>query len=722
MQPAEAASDPDPRVGAADARSGSGTRPSWLLRVRLALGVSLLGVCLGLSVEWWSAVAYLAGLHGRLGAGLWPALVALWALVLSFLLPLGLWAAWPWLDRAGPGRRWGALLGIGLVLGLASVVTSYISAGITPTAGSERAIPDPELERALNALSDLGPRLPAAPAGWSSLLTAEPVACEGPPSEQPVTLLVTFTDRTTRQPVGACFQAASLDAVMLRLRAALLARAQRGALQLELVSGWQRLARRHAWLDILKLRPGLDGVCHEATCLMPWQLLAHGFFSTHRPLDFIPDLQFGVSPVGLRAAVGAAPGLPVSALVRVTTRSYALDLSGAADSRSEPLTPLVRMRRRDVPRTRQALDRAEKDAEAHVLLAQQADGRFRYTLDPVTGVADTHGFNLARQAGTTLVLCELGRPTAEVRRAIELALSSFEPFARQRGHIVALTSDAQNPVARLGESALPLVSMLGCAARTGLGVSPSLAGLSRLMLRLQRDDGGFAPGIDLETGAVSSGPEPLYAAGQAVMALVLLEHRQQLHPSDALPTYEVVHDAVERAMDYFATRYWSHPLRDFFFLEENWHCLAARAALKVHRHPGYEDFCTDYVRFKSRLILTREGGVDADFDGGFGFGNIIPPHNTGAAGFGEALAAAVALYKAQDQPTSAEEELLDRVMGFLLRQQWSRESCVTCASAAVIGGMSEHTHSPLTRIDFVQHAWAALGHGRRVLGLSSPAD
>jgi hypothetical protein len=173
-------------------------------------------------------------------------------------------------------------------------------------------------------------------------------------------------------------------------------------------------------------------------------------------------------------------------------------------------------------------------------------------------------------------------------------------------------------------------------------------------------------------------------------------------------------------MRYFADEYWSHPLRDFFFIEENWHCLAARAALDVHRHRGYEDFCADYVRFKARLILTREEGVDADFDGGFGFGNLIPPHNTGAAGFGEALAALIPILEARGAPADAEKRLLARVLGFLLRQQWSRDNCFACATRAVIGGMSEHTHSALTRIDFAQHAWAALGHGGRALGDALP--
>jgi hypothetical protein len=365
------------------------------------------------------------------------------------------------------------------------------------------------------------------------------------------------------------------------------------------------------------------------------------------------------------------------------------------------------------------LERAERDAESYVLSALLPDGKFRYTLDPMTGAADTQGFNLPRQAGTALVLCELGR-SAQVPVAIERSLAAFEPFVHARGELLAARLDPAAPVARLGDSALPLVSMLECAAQRSLALGPSVAGLARFILRLQRPEGGFAPGLDWAEAVALEGPEPLYAAGQAVMALVLLEHRQTTHPTAALPAYDEVHDAVERAMQYYAREYWSHPLRDFFFLEENWHCLAARAALGVHRHPDYEQFCLDYVRFKARLILDTEDGTPPDFDGGFGFGHLVPPHNTGAAGFGEALAAAIAILEARDQDAVAEKLLLGRVLGFLLRQQWSTENCFACATRDVIGGMSEHTHSAVTRIDFAQHAWAALGHGRRALADTLP--
>jgi hypothetical protein len=684
--------------------------------VRVGLGATAFMLVLGMSIEAWCGVAYLVGLYEGLGTGVLPALLAIWVIVASLTLGPAVWASWP-LGKWPVFRRFrGASVLLALTATLALVVHSRETALATPSALSVADIDEPRLARELDGLREIATRLPR-PRRSPPLAITSPGRCARPPEESPVTLFAAFLERRRFAPSLRCLQGDELGAVVSDLRALLLERAARGPLELELVSGWQRLGPRHAWLDGFKLRPGLDGVCFERTCALPWQLLFEGAFSRHRPLGFIPDLQFGVAPDALRDKLQAPAATGLAGLTRLVTRSYAIDL--AAD---EPaLTPLARMRRREVPVTESTLQRAARDAEAYVLSAQQPDGKFRYTLDPMTGAADTQAFNLPRQAGTTLVLCELAE-SEHALAAIERSLSAFEPFVRARGDLLATTADPAAPFARLGESALPLVSMLACAAERRLPLGPSVPGLARLILHLQRQSGGFAPGLDWESGVAVDGPEPLYAPGQAVMALVLLEHRQQNHPTAALPPYDELHDAVERAMQYYAVEYWSHPLRDFFFLEENWHCLAARAALPAHRHPGYEKFCLDYVRFKSRLILSAAEGAPADFDGGFGFGHLVPPHNTGAAGFAEALAAAIAIREARDEDAGREKLLLGRVLGFLLRQQWSRENCFACATRLVVGGISEHTHSAITRIDFAQHAWAAFGHGRHVLESTLPQD
>lgn len=678
---------------------------------RVAAGLLLLGAVFWGSVEWWSGVFYLKGLHGSLGRSFWPALALLWAIPLSIAVPPAIWLAWPALSRRWLPRHYAAAA-VACSLAIASAA---LSAGLARADRVQTPVPA-DIESALAPLRSIARRLPRA-AVAPSLLTPEPAACAAPISPGRVTVIATFLRRGERPgPVSVCRQGDRLDEVVAGLTRVLTKSALRGYVKLDIVTGTQELSSRHGWLDALKLRPGLDGVCRDRACLMPWQLLAYGFFSTHRPLEFIPDFQFGVEAERLQLALGAAGVPSLSGLLRVTTESYSIDFTAP----KVRLTPLARMRRRDVAVTGESLQAATAAAETYVLEAQQSDGRFRYTLDPMTGAADVEGFNLARQGGTTLVLCELGESSERVNQGIARSVSAMLSFERRRGGLHALTHDPLASQARLGESALPWVSLLACRARIGPAFDAHIAGLASFVLALQRESGGFAPALDLRTGEALPGREPLYAGGQAVLGLLLLERLLQAHPNPALPPYELVHDAAERAMTYFATEYWSHPLRDFFYLEENWHCLAAREALGVHRHHGYERFCQDYVRFKARLILETERGVDPDFDGGFGFGNIVPPHNTGAAGFGEALSAAISVTRAQGGASAEDEALLRRVLGFLLRQQWTRDNCFACATPLVIGGLSEHTHSALTRIDFAQHAWAALGHGGRVLGLVRP--
>jgi len=59
------------------------------------------------------------------------------------------------------------------------------------------------------------------------------------------------------------------------------------------------------------------------------------------------------------------------------------------------------------------------------------------------------------------------------------------------------------------------------------------------------------------------------------------------------------------------------------------------------------------------------------------------------------------------------------VLGFLLMSQWNLDNCFACANPELAnGGFSRHLASPEICIDYVQHAWAALGHGSRAIGLS----
>jgi hypothetical protein len=208
----------------------------------------------------------------------------------------------------------------------------------------------------------------------------------------------------------------------------------------------------------------------------------------------------------------------------------------------------------------------------------------------------------------------------------------------------------------------------------------------------------------------------MYAGGQAVFALSLAEKLALDHPSAAaaagLPGADVLHEAVERAMAFYTGPYWATFVRDFFWLEENWHCLAARASLEHHRNDAYERYCIDYMTYKARLVLDEQADVAREFHGGYSFGNILTPVNTPAAGFGEGMAAAIALKQARGEDISADVEQMRTVIEFLLRQQWTKDNCFACTPRrTVIGGFSESMSAPEIRIDYTQHAWSALGHG-----------
>jgi hypothetical protein len=238
-----------------------------------------------------------------------------------------------------------------------------------------------------------------------------------------------------------------------------------------------------------------------------------------------------------------------------------------------------------------------------------------------------------------------------------------------------------------------------------------------MLLAMQREDGGFHPAVKAGTGAIVEGRDPMYAAGQAVMALVLWEGAE----GEGLTRPQELRGAIDRAMRYYATEYWDIPLYDFFFLEENWHCLAARAALAHHRDDAYERFCIDYVTMKERFVQEASSGIDPELVGAYSFGHVFPPHHTATAGFGEALAAKLALLEARGEPQERERETMRTVMRYLLRHQHREvDAFALTKSTLVVGAFSEHVGSAEIRIDYVQHAAAALGHGARALGLVPP--
>lgn len=750
--------------------------PIW--RVSSVLGLCMLG---WLAWELSSSAAYLAGLYGELGEGIGAALLAVIGLAALPTLPLSCWglaATWKRSFNPGLAAATPVLLTIWTLGALHQAEAAHATS--MPVPGEFELLTEHDVEEVARLVGiELFEALSVTPGNWGalpeipteaprrksegsartklpvpSLMTSEPIACVPDLTANEAVAVVTFLaprgkskSKSKQAPVAVvsrCVRSTpdELDEAIAEL---ITGQASRGPVKIDVIRGAVALRSRNTVLDTFALRPGLDGVCDEDHCLMPWQLVALNQFIVNEPLPFVPDFRYGISPVELRAALGfevpkevlawdreqrrpkrlealteAGKATPKPAdadswrlldgLTRIETLSYVVMADGV-------FTPLVRMHPRELLLSARRLDYGRDLAEAHIADAQLKSGQFRYTLDPFSGKQQNKSWNLPRQAGTTLVMCEQGRNHERSKWVASRSLAFMAKHARPTENgLVALTKRKAAVEADLGSTALPAIAFLSCRPRVGETHDELIAGLARFLLAMQKPDGSFYPMLDLDSGEPIDGPEPMYAGGQAIFALSLAEKlvldEPQLAAAAGFPSGEALRDAVERAMNFYTGPYWDLFVRDFFYLEENWHCLAARASLEHHRNDAYERYCIDYMTYKARVVLDHESRVAPEFIGGYSLGNILIPVNTPAAGFGEGLAAAMSLKHARGESLEVERESMRLVVQFLLRQQWTPVSCFACAPDGVaLGGFSESMGAPEIRIDYTQHAWAALGHG-----------
>jgi hypothetical protein len=681
-------------------------KPAWLIWAwrALSIGSALTFLLVGWSMA--AAAIYVGKLYVRLGPSVAGGILAAAVIVALLTLPIAVWGArhtWPRGSRS-PRR-----------LGLGGAALSALCVLTLPLASSAaRAEPVQHVDAALSTdLSRLlEEHMKQEPTrSRKSVAGAGPAVCASPLTAERPTLLVAYVSPRGRA-TSACLQGSSQRQLRSQLKR-LLRKARAGStVVVDLVRAVKPLSRTFPLLDALEVRPGLDGVCEAERCLPAWQLTLSDAFSENRPLQSIPDVSYGFSSEAVRQALGSAPeraGHGIDGFVRIETDSFSADAAGV-----HRLT-----RTRTTPPTLSALGVAEAVglAQQYITGAQEADGTFRYSLDPSTGVEDKATLNLPRQAGTTYALCELGSGAA-LQSTVQRALAAVAPTEQQFGEISAL-SDGSG--LGLGKSALPLLAMLRCRELAGTGNDRLIGQLSRFVLGMQRDNGSFFPDFDPASKRGRGEHEILYAAGQAVLSLVLLE--QQLDSlkggaAEPLPGKSKLKGALDRAMAYYGGPYWPTPLRDFYFFEEGWHCLAARHALSSHRHDGYEQLCLDYVASRKRSVARSHDTSEPNFVGGLGFGaaDLFPPRNTATAGMGEALDASILIKQKRGLNVDEDKALLRDLLGFLLRAQWSEASCYACKSpGVVVGGFSQQLASPGIRIDYVQHAMSAIGQGGKLL-------
>ncbi|MCH2110029.1 MAG: hypothetical protein MK135_11930 [Polyangiaceae bacterium] len=593
--------------------------------------------------------------------------------------------------------------------------------------------------------------------GRRELSSVRPYQCESPVTEVAETWLIQFEGaapkklakkKGVRLPgplLQYCLQGESRE----QLQAELLTLAQqklRGRrIKVDTIEESRKIPAASGLIQALAMRPGLDAVCVAGKCLAPWQHIVRDDFNTYHPLPPVKDARAGVDwerllkAVGVKRADGDKVEAPVTlpASLRVVTgESYLLTLRPVKGS---PWTvKSVRLRRLlppAQPLEKEAVQKTVRSALSYIHHAQGKDGIFRYSLNPFTGKTASSGLNLPRHAGTTLAFCEWSKPDRSSRRVVRLALQALRkmqrhsPMSREQGSgVQGSVEQGQSPsssseeklaylvnargTANLGYTALPMIALLECAKRGYPVPEFDLAGVARFLKVMQRENGSFYRYFDRKTLEPMGEGESLYAAGQAVYALFLLSEVAQ---SGDIPGLDaaLIAAAARRATAYYGGDYWGKGPEDFFYYEENWHCLAARAAPDDLRDQRYEEFCIDYVGFKARLL--ESASSTQDWVGGFTASPVFPPHSTPTAGIAEAGSAAIFLAQRLGQDAQQLKASVRLAMSYLQRVQLKKENCFACRGKRAYGGFPESPTSAQVRIDYVQHCMAGLAHGAEMV-------
>ena len=366
------------------------------------------------------------------------------------------------------------------------------------------------------------------------------------------------------------------------------------------------------------------------------------------------------------------------AFVEDSTRSAPLDLTAG-------IVPVI---------NRARLIESARAGGDYLARAQQPDGRFDYSYDPLEDRFGSREYNILRHAGAALALLQLYQVTRDrqyldaARRAVDYLKTRFRG-AKTGDAVYVLDHDGK---AKLGANGLALVVL---ARQSKLDPQSAdrenAARLASLILAMQREDGSFASYYRLD-GAEPEGSASLYYPGEAILGLVefyrLTDDRQWLAAARRGAKYLI---AAESQMTELPPDAW---------------LMQALAALYDIEHDA--SYARHALALADAMIADQYTEKDATpFVGAFRPG---VPRATPAASRAEGLLAAYRLARLTgDRRAARIAGALKLSARFQLSQQFNADNSFFIPNPKrAAGGFREAVTSLRIRIDFVQHNISAL--------------
>lgn len=389
--------------------------------------------------------------------------------------------------------------------------------------------------------------------------------------------------------------------------------------------------------------------------------------------------------LGLEHEAWRSPGVKLSrfrtvAFVEDYARGKALNLLNACVPVSEI--------------SRAQLLKSSRAGGDYLIRAQNRDGSFHYSYNPLEDRASASAYNILRHAGTAISLFDLYAATGDARyvnsarRALGYLKTRYRR-ARETGGLYVIDNDGK---AKLGANGLALVALT-----KQMEFDPkssdreSAAQLAAVILAMQRKDGSF------ESYYQVRGDEPresvsLYYPGEAILGLVQLYK----HNGD-----KRLLDAARRGAGYLI----ESQSRMRQLPPDAWLLQALEALHSIEREPRY----VIHAMALSEAMI-NEQYTEADREGFPGAFRPGLPRATPAASRAEGMLAAYRIARlTNDAHASRIVSALKLSARFQLSQQFDRDNSFFLPDAErAAGGFREGLTSMRVRIDFVQHNVSSL--------------